>query len=58
MLQNGLSLSGIPTYWQQIVTGIILVAAVLGDRMQNSRVRIRPRPTSQTGHPEPANVSS
>ncbi len=58
VLQNGLSLSGVPTNWQQVVTGIILVAAVLGDRMQNSRVRIRPRPTSQTGHPEPANVSS
>jgi len=34
VLQNGLSLSGAPTYWQQIVTGIILVAAVLGDRLQ------------------------
>lgn len=34
VLQNGLSLSGAPTYWQQIVTGVILVAAVLGDRLQ------------------------
>jgi hypothetical protein len=34
VLQNGLSLSGAPTYWQQIVTGGILVAAVLGDRLQ------------------------
>jgi ribose/xylose/arabinose/galactoside ABC-type transport system permease subunit len=57
VLQNGLSLSGIPTYWQQIVTGIILVAAVLGDRMQNSRLRIRLRPASRTGRPEPASVS-
>ena len=43
VLQNGLSLSGIPTYWQQIVTGIILVVAVLGDRLQGSRLRIGPR---------------
>jgi ribose transport system permease protein len=33
VLQNGLSLSGAPTYWQQIVTGVILVTAVLGDRI-------------------------
>jgi ribose/xylose/arabinose/galactoside ABC-type transport system permease subunit len=58
VLQNGLSLSGVPTNWQQVVTGIILVAAVLGDRMQNSRLRIRLRPPSQTGRPEPADVSS
>jgi ribose transport system permease protein len=32
-LQNGLSLSGVSTAWQQIVTGIILVAAVLADRL-------------------------
>lgn len=33
-LQNGLSLSGAPTYWQQIVTGVILVAAVLANRFR------------------------
>lgn len=43
-LQNGLSLSGIPTYWQQIVTGIILVVAVLADRLQGSRLRVSMRP--------------
>ena len=37
VLQNGLSLSGAPTYWQQIVTGIILVTAVLGDRVHLPR---------------------
>ena len=37
VLQNGLSLSGAPTYWQQIVTGIILVTAVLGDRVHHLR---------------------
>jgi ribose/xylose/arabinose/galactoside ABC-type transport system permease subunit len=57
VLQNGLSLSGIPTYWQQIVTGIILVAAVLGDRMQNSRLRIPFRPAPRTGDPGLVSVS-
>lgn len=38
VLQNGLSLSGAPTYWQQIVTGIILVTAVLGDRIHHFRI--------------------
>ena len=48
-LQNGLSLSGIPTYWQQIVTGVILVVAVLGDRLQGSRLRIGTRPGPLAG---------
>jgi ribose transport system permease protein len=33
ILQNGLSLAGIQSYWQQVVTGLILVVAVLGDRV-------------------------
>ena len=48
-LQNGLSLSGIPTYWQQIVTGIILVVAVLADRLQGSRLHVSMRPGSPGG---------
>jgi ribose/xylose/arabinose/galactoside ABC-type transport system permease subunit len=28
LLQNGLSIGGIPSFWQQIVTGAILVLAV------------------------------
>ncbi|MDX3748129.1 ABC transporter permease [Streptomyces sp. AK08-02] len=32
VLQNGLSLSDVPTFWQQVVTGAVLVLAVLGDR--------------------------
>jgi ribose/xylose/arabinose/galactoside ABC-type transport system permease subunit len=54
VLQNGLSLSGIPTYWQQIVTGIILVVAVLGDRLQGSRLRISVRPGSPADRGESA----
>ncbi len=33
ILQNGLSVAGVPSFWQQIVTGVILVLAVLGDRL-------------------------
>lgn len=33
-LQNGLSVAGIASYWQQIVTGTILLVAVLLDRVQ------------------------
>jgi ribose transport system permease protein len=32
ILQNGLSLAGISSFWQQVITGVILVAAVAGDR--------------------------
>lgn len=35
-LQNGLSLAGISSFWQQVVTGVILVAAVLLDRVQGA----------------------
>lgn len=31
-LQNGLSIAGIPSFWQQVVTGLILVVAVAGAR--------------------------
>ncbi|MFZ0040838.1 MAG: ABC transporter permease [Solirubrobacteraceae bacterium] len=49
VLQNGLSLSGVSSYWQQVITGVILVAAVLGDRITVSggiaglRTRLRAR---------------
>lgn len=35
-LQNGLSLAGISSFWQQVVTGVILVSAILLDRLQGS----------------------
>lgn len=40
VLQNGLSLAGIPSFWQQILTGLILVVAVLGDRFSNRAFRL------------------
>lgn len=33
-LQNGLSLDGVSNYWQLVVTGVVLVAAVLLDRWE------------------------
>jgi ribose transport system permease protein len=33
-LQNGLSVSGVQSFWQQIITGAILIVAVLLDRVQ------------------------
>lgn len=32
VLSNGLSIAGVEAFWQQVVTGVILVLAVLGDR--------------------------
>jgi len=49
VLQNGLSLAGIPSFWQQVLTGAILVLAVLGDRLTGRRLRMprrRPRQPS------------
>lgn len=41
ILQNGLSLAGVQSFWQQVVTGVILVAAVLGDQVFGRRRRRR-----------------
>jgi ribose transport system permease protein len=49
VLQNGLSLSGAPTYWQQIVTGFILVAAVMGDRIQSHSAWVKLRDRRKRG---------
>ncbi|MEZ5075925.1 MAG: ABC transporter permease [Solirubrobacterales bacterium] len=38
ILQNGLSLSGVSSDWQNVVTGVILLLAVLSDRFQLSDV--------------------
>jgi ribose transport system permease protein len=36
-LQNGLSIAGISSFWQEIVTGAILIAAVSFDKLQQMR---------------------
>lgn len=40
-LQNGLGIVGVPSFWQQVVTGVILAAAVLADRTGAGRGFIR-----------------
>ncbi len=56
VLSNGLSISGVPSFWQQIVTGVILIVAVLGDRIGLTR-RSRSTPESSTAQPAKANIS-
>lgn len=41
VLQNGLSIAGVPSFWQQVVTGVILIAAILGDRISIETFRRR-----------------
>jgi ribose transport system permease protein len=41
ILQNGLSIAGIQSFWQQVVTGVILIAAVMGDRISFKDLRRR-----------------
>jgi ribose/xylose/arabinose/galactoside ABC-type transport system permease subunit len=43
MLQNGLSIAGVPSFWQQVVTGVILILAVLGDHLGLIGDRLRRR---------------
>lgn len=38
-LQNGLGLMGVSAYWQDVVTGLILIAAIGLDRLSNARSR-------------------
>ncbi len=33
-LQNGLSISGVSSFWQQVVTGVILILAIAIDQLQ------------------------
>jgi ribose transport system permease protein len=53
-LQNGLAVSGVASFWQQIITGVILIAAVGLDRLQregtlNVRLGRRSAPASPSG---------
>jgi ribose transport system permease protein len=60
-LQQGLSISGVQDYWQQIVTGVILVIVVLLDRIQHGGLTsiglgrltaLRARPESPPSTPD------
>jgi ribose transport system permease protein len=33
VLTNGLNIAGVQSFWQQVITGVILILAVLGDRV-------------------------
>jgi ribose/xylose/arabinose/galactoside ABC-type transport system permease subunit len=49
-LQNGLSIAAVSSFWQQVVTGVILIVAIAIDRIQQlPRGRFR-RSRSGTGH--------
>lgn len=37
VIANGITLAGVPSYWQGIATGVILVAAIALDRLRNRR---------------------
>jgi len=41
VLSNGLSIAGVPSFWQQVVTGVILIVAVVGDRLGGLRALLR-----------------
>lgn len=56
VLQNGLSIAGVESFWQQVVTGVILVVAVLGDRVADGALggrliqRLRDRRSALSTH--------
>jgi ribose/xylose/arabinose/galactoside ABC-type transport system permease subunit len=43
VLQNGLGIAGVASFWQQVVTGVILIAAVLIDRIRRHALAGRVR---------------
>lgn len=54
ILQNGLSIAGVQSFWQQVVTGLILMGAVLGDRISargGVRRQLRTRRAQTVSHP-------
>ena len=60
-LQNGLSIAGVSSFWQQVVTGVILIVAVAIDRIQQTggiglrRKRAQPRVADTGAPPSDAN---
>jgi ribose/xylose/arabinose/galactoside ABC-type transport system permease subunit len=58
-LQNGLSIAGVSSFWQQVVTGVILIVAVAIDRIQQGgglpfrRARPQPKPAADAEPPRP-----
>jgi ribose transport system permease protein len=57
-VQNGLSLAAISGFWQEVVTGVILVLAVLLDKLRQDAATRRTRPTGpRSSGPQPATAS-
>ena len=38
VLSNGLQLMGISTYWQKLLVGVVLIAAVLVDNIRRRKI--------------------
>ncbi len=38
ILSNGLQIKGVSSYWQQLITGVILIAAVYIDTMRRRKI--------------------
>lgn len=59
VMQNGLSIAGVESFWQQVVTGCILILAVLGDRVTEAGGfrqffhGVKSRVTNRTAETEP-----
>jgi ribose/xylose/arabinose/galactoside ABC-type transport system permease subunit len=53
ILQNGLSIAGVPSFWQQVVTGVILFLAVLIDQVDFKALRARRRDAAPTAPASP-----
>jgi ribose/xylose/arabinose/galactoside ABC-type transport system permease subunit len=49
-LQNGLSIAGVSSFWQEVVTGVILIVAVGIDRLQRDPSGRLRRRLAGTGH--------
>jgi ribose transport system permease protein len=54
-VQNGLSIAAVSGFWQEVVTGVILVVAVLVDKLRQNAAGRRARPTGPgAGEPRAA----
>ena len=49
-LQNGLAIAGVQSFWQQVVTGVILIVAIAIDRVQQQGIKLFSR-KSEAGPP-------
>jgi ribose transport system permease protein len=53
-LQNGLSVAGVPSFWQQIITGTILIVVVTLDRLGQTGMLHRGSPSEPAADPAAA----